>query len=372
MSEAKQRRERGEGSIFLRGKIYWVKYYRNGKPYRESAKSEKEVDARRLLKRRLGEISLGRFIGPEADKVGVRELAEDLKDDYRVNGKKSLDKIERTLKHMLPFFGDYKAHDVGTDLVKKYICLRQEEKAANATINRELSALKRLLNLGIQGEKIHRKPHIPMLQEDNVRTGFFEHGEFMAIRGAVPEYFRGVVTFAYYTGWRKREILSLRWSQADLQARTIRLDPGRTKSGKGRIIALEGELLEVIQRQWERRKVAEIPGQSPTLLCPFVFHRDRKPIQDPRKIWESALKETKLMGKLFHDFRRTAVRNMIRAGVPERVAMMISGHKTRSVFDRYNIVNEEDMKEAARKTWAHAQSQEENSKVVSLGSRGAN
>jgi integrase len=181
---------------------------------------------------------------------------------------------------------------------------------------------------------------------------------------------RPVVTFAYYTGWRKREILSLKWNQVDLAAKAVRLDPGTTKNREGRTIALDGELLEVIQGQWERRKVAEIPGQSPTLLCPYVFHREGKPIRDFRGAWETACGEAKLTGRLFHDFRRTAVRNMVRAGVPERVAMMVSGHKTRSVFDRYNIVSEEDLKEAARKTWAHVQEQETASKVVPLKSGG--
>jgi integrase len=269
---------------------------------------------------------------------------------------------------LMAYFGDCKAHGVGADFVKKYIFQRLEARAANASINRELAALKCMYSLGIQAERIYRKPHIPMLQEDNVRKGFFEHGEFVAFRNALPDYFKPVVTFAYYTGWRKQEILSLKWNQVDLNARTVRLDPGTTKNGAGRTVMLDGELLETIQAQWERRKVAEIPGHSPTLLCPYLFHHDGKPIRDPRKAWKKARKDTKLTGKLLHDFRRTAVRNMVRAGVNKRVAMKISGHKTRSVFDRYNIVSEEDLREAARRTWEHAQSQEQAAKVVPLRS----
>ena len=354
----------------MRGKTYWIKFYRNGRPYRESVRSDKEPDARKLLKKRLGEIALGRFIGPEAERVTIRQLAKDYENDYRVNGKKSLDKAERVLKHVLAFFGDYKAYHVGTDLVNKYISARLEQGAANATINRELAALKRMFNLGIQAEQIYRKPYIPMLQENNVRKGFFEHGDFVALRNALPDYFKPVVTFAYYTGWRKQEILSLRWNQVDLQSQTIRLEPGTTKSDAGRTIALDGELLEVVKARWDKRKVAEIPGQSPTLLCTFVFHRDGKPVGDFRDVWAKACKEARLPGKVLHDFRRTAVRNMVRAGVPERVAMMVSGHKTRSVFDRYNIVSEEDLKEAARRTWAYAQAQDSASKVVSINSDG--
>jgi integrase len=129
-----------------------------------------------------------------------------------------LDKAERMVKRrddddkeidseLIAYFGDFKANALGTDTVKKYITQRLQAGAANATINRELAALKRMFNLGIQAKKIHREPYIPMLKENNARQGFFEHGEFVAFRNALP-----VVTFAYYTGWRKQEILSLKWN----------------------------------------------------------------------------------------------------------------------------------------------------------------
>ena len=248
----------------------------------------------------------------------------------------------------MAYFGDFKVHSLRADMVNAYVSQRLENGAANATINRELAALKRMFNLGLKAERIYRKPYIPMLKEDNIRAGFFEYGEFIALRSALPEYFRPVATFAYYTGWRKQEILRLRWNQVDLSTRTARLEPGTTKNDNGRLVILDGELLETIEAQWEKRKVAEIPGQSPTLLCPYVFHRNGHPIRDFRDSWATACKAVSLTGKLFHDFRRTAVRNMVRAGVHERVAMSLSGHKTRSVFDRYNIVSEEDLREAAR------------------------
>jgi len=225
-----------------------------------------------------------------------------------------------------------------------------------------------MFNLGIQAEKIFRKPYVPMLQEHNVRQGFFERAEFLAFRDALPDYLKPVVTFAYCTGWRRQEILSLKWHQVDLVAKSVRIEGDSTKNKKARTIALDGELLEAIQGQWEKRKVAEIPGQSPALLCPYVFHRDGKPLGDFRAAWDNALKETGLAGKLLHDFRRTAVRNMTRAGVPERVAMTVSGHKTRSVFDRYDIVSDDDQRDAARKVWEYAQDQEAAAKVVKMRS----
>lgn len=155
----------------------------------------------------------------------------------------------------------------------------------------------------------------------------------------------------------------------DLDNRTVKLDPGTTKSGEGRTVILEGELLELMNQQWERRKVAEIPNQSPIQICAYVFRRRGRPIKDFREAWDRGCTAVGLQGRIFHDFRRTAVRNMIRAGVPERVAMMISGHKTRSVFDRYNIVSEDDLKLAALRTSAHIQAQPATKKVISVSAR---
>jgi integrase len=179
-----------------------------------------------------------------------------------------------------------------------------------------------------------------------------------------------VVTFAYYTGWRRQEILKLTWAQVDLAGQTVRLNAGTTKSGEGRVIALEDELLETIQAQWAKRKVVTIPGHSPSLLCPLVFHNNGRAITDPRHAWQKACEAAKVGNMLLHDFRRTAVRDMVRAGVSEKVAMQISGHKTRSVFDRYDIVNEADLREAARRRAAYVSEQEEKArKVVAI--RGA-
>jgi integrase len=371
----KARRRRGEGCIYLRGHIWWIKYPLNGEEMPESSGSEKESDARKLLKRRLGEIVIGRFIGPDAEKVTVSELADDVVNDYRINAKDSLDKAERSANRIKGFFGGYKAHSIGTDLVKKYIAQRQADGAANATINRELAFLKRGFNLGIQAEKILRKPYIPMLKENNVRQGFFERSEFIAFRAALADYLRPVATFAYYTGWRKQNILDLQWNQVDLNARTVRLHPGTTKNDEGQVIVLDGELLDTVRAQWEKRKVVTIPGipgQSPTLLCSFVFHRGGRQIKDPRKSWNKARAETGLSTKMLHDFRRTAARDLVRGGVNELVAMKITGHKTRSVFDRYNIVNEDDLRDAARKHSEYVQSQDKASNVVALKRVGEN
>ena len=361
------KRRRGEGCIYRpKGTAnWWIKYHLNGKPYAETSGSPDRRAAEKLLKGKLARRTLGQLI-PGTDRITFEDMTTDVTNDYKVNGKKSFNRMVDSLDHLKSYFVGYKAQAITTDRIKAYSRERQENGAANGTINRELSALKRMFNLAIQAGRIYQKPYIPMLKEDNVRSGFFELGEFLAARDAMADYLKPVVTFAYYTGWRKSEILKLRWNQVDLEAQIVRLEPGTTKSGKGRIIALEGELLELIQAQWEKRKVAEIPGESTALLCPFVFHRNGKPIKDLRKAWIRACAVAGVSGRIFHDLRRTAIRNMVRAGIPERVVMAISGHKTRSVFDRYNIVNEEDLKEAARKTTEHAEKQRTTAVVTPL------
>jgi len=192
-------------------------------------------------------------------------------------------------------------------------------------------------------------PYVPMLQEHNVRTGFFERGQFESVRAHLREPLRGVITFAYLTGWRvPSEVLTLEWRQVDRQAGTVRLDPGTTKNKEGRLFPyadLLPELASVIEAQWLEREALKKKG----VIVLHVFHRHGKRIADFRHAWETACKAAGCPGRIPHDLRRTSVRNLVRAGVPERVAMQLTGHKTRSVFDRCDIVNEADLAEAVRK-----------------------
>jgi integrase len=256
--------------------------------------------------------------------------------------------VKSKADHLLAYFGKERAKSVTTDRVKKYIEKRLKEEASPAQINRELAARKRMFNLALQTEKLFSAPYIPSLTENNVRTGFFEYEQFTALRNALPVFLRPVVTFGYYTGWRVTEVLNLQWRQVDLDAAEVRLDPGTTKNGKGRVIYLDGELLDTMKEQ--RTFVLNLQREHGEII-PWVFVNPDKVdrIRYFRRAWVHACKQVGLERRIFHDFRRTAVRNIVRAGVPEVVAMSISGHRTRSVFDRYNIVSEEDLREAARR-----------------------
>jgi len=145
------------------------------------------------------------------------------------------------------------------------------------------------------------------------------------------------------TGWRiNSEVLTLQWRQVDFNAGTVRLDPGTTKNGEGRVFPMTRDLRAGLEMQRPQS------GKRAAII-PWVFHRDGEPIKRFNKVWKRACVAGGCPGRIPHDLRRTAVRNLVRAGVPERVAMQLTGHKTRSVFERYNIVSEGDLTDAARR-----------------------
>ena len=159
------------------------------------------------------------------------------------------------------------------------------------------------------------------------------------------------MTVAYYTGMRQGEIIGekgLRWTQVDLVEGSIRLASKQTKTKTPRVIYMTGDFLMVLLKAKELR-------DRYYLDCPYVCQRGGKPFKELKQAWESGCTRVGLRGQTFHDLRRTGIRNLIRAGVPETVAMKISGHKTRAVFDRYNITSEEDLKEAATRLGEYIQ-----------------
>jgi integrase len=337
------------GMLYRRGRIWWVKYYRSGKCFRESSKSQRRSDGKGLLQKREGEISTGIFWGLHTERVCFEELTQDLLSEYHTNNRNSLIWVRRRINlHLMPFFRGFRAVDVTTDRVRAYIIQRQQESASNGSINRELAALKRMFNLGSEmtPPKVVRVPHIPMLRECNVRKGFFEHDEYLVLQRELPEYLKPMLAFGYFTGARESEILSLKWEQVDLNGHTVHLEPGSTKNDQPRTIPLTGELLETV-------KIQKAACDSRFPKCDYVLHRKGQRIVNFQRAWKSACKRAGVSGRLFHDLRRSAVRNLVRAGVPEREAMAISGHKTRSAFDRYNIVAERDLHEAAGRLEKH-------------------
>jgi len=326
---------------------WWVQYSVRGKRYRESSGSANRNAAIKLLKDRLGAAAQGKPIGQNVDRTRFEDLARMLVEDYRANGRRSLERIEGALKHLREFFGDNFALDITTDRITSYIKWRQDEDAAAATINRELAALRRAFRLAARAGKVALRPEIFMLRENNRRKGFFEPEQYRALVENLPDYLQPVIRTAYVTGWRiKSEILTRQKHHVDLDAGWLRLEPGEGKSGEGRNFPLIPGLHEVLAEHLEKTAALErATGQ----IIPWLFHKDGKPIASFRKAWATACKRAGLAGKIPHDFRRTAVRNLERAGIPRSAAMAMVGHQTESIYRRYAIADEGMLKESAIK-----------------------
>ena len=263
---------------------------------------------------------------PRVEKVTVGELLDGLKAEYVANGRRSLDRLMFSLAHLQPVFGSRRAVHVTVADVTDYITARQAAKAKNATINRELAALKKAYALALAAERIHRAPRFRMLQEDNVRQGFFEREQLEAVRRLLPESLRGVVTVAYITGWRiQSELLPLQWRQVDVAAGTLRLEPGTTKNREGRVFIMTPELRATLEAQ---RVATESLQRQQGRIIPWVFHRRGQPIVSLRRAWARACTQAGVPGRIPHDLRRSAVRNLERAGVPRSTAMKMVGHRT--------------------------------------------
>lgn len=344
---------------------WWLKYYQNGRVIRESSGSRKETVARRMLRVREGDVEHGISILPKAGRLSFEDAAKDLLNDYQINGKRTLVDVKRRLDlHLTPLFRGRRMAAISSSDAREFIAARQSEGASNGEINRELAALKRMFNLAIQAGKLFAKPHIPMLREDNVRRGFFERDAFEAVVTHLPPALRPVGWFAYLTGWRLRsEVLPLQWRQVDWDAAQVRLDPGTTKNREGRSFPFTGELRVLLERQWADHQARRLRGE----IVPWVFHRDGERIRNLHGAWRSACKAAGVPGRLMHDLRRTAVRNLECAGVSRAAAMAIVGHKTESVYRRYAIVDAATLREASAKIdTAAARGEEERGRLGEL------
>jgi len=340
--------------------VWWIQYSVNGKQLKEGSESTDRKKAEKLLKLRTSQATLGKTVTPEMARTTFADLRKMLIADYEMNGLRSTARIETAMDHLEAFFGERLARDITTDRVTAYAvdrlsprkcgrcdgigkldgrddpCVKcdatGEVRTARATVNRELAALKRAFTLAVRARKVSEAPHIAIPREDNARQGFLTHAEFERLHAALPDDLKDVVEFLYLSGWRVGEARSLEWRDVDVEQMVVRLRIENSKTKKPRVLPLRGELAEIIQRAKATR--------SPD--CSFVFRRDGHALGLFRKSWASACKAAGLGHILVHDLRRAAVRNLVRAGVPDTTAMSITGHKTRSIFDRYNITSERD------------------------------
>jgi integrase len=354
--------------VYLRGKVWWVKVYVNGVARPESSGSSKRSDAVRLLNKRKAELATGRYV-PDADEVTFDDLARMIEQDYRLQGRRSMPRLQLSLRRLREHFGEDRAVRITADRLTAYANARREEGAALASISAELAALRRAFNLAVRAGRLQSRPPFPTLRLNNRRQGFFEEEDFRAVLAELPEHLKPLMTVGFLTGWRVRdELCPLTWGRVDLKAGTMRLE--RSKNDNPRVFPINAdpELAELFRRQ---RKYTDEVQRRTGQIIPLVFHNEGRPIVNYYKAWHAACKRAAvlkdedgnpverdgkvviarphLLGRIPHDFRRSACRRLIQGGVPEQIAMRLTGWKSRQMLDRYFVFNERDLNEAVSK-----------------------
>jgi integrase len=369
---------RGLGKTYRRpdSAVWWIRYSVDGVEYRESSKSTKHSVATDLLKARLREIDDGTYIEPGARDVTIAMLLDDLVTNYKMRKLASLPTVTQHRASLLDLdpktkkagplgIGALPAGRLTTARLTRLVTDWQDQDVAPATINKQLGTLRAAYYLALESDppKVKRVPTMPMLDALNAREGFFEREDFTAVLNALPDDggLRDFVEWAYWTGMRKGEIAKLTWAAFDRETWTLTLPARSSKTKKPRKLALRGPLRTIIERRRAARRTD----------CPLIFWRmsDGKPtrVYEFRKSWATACKAVGVSGRLFHDLRRTGVRNLIRAGVQRKVAMKISGHLTEHVFERYNIDTDDDLGEAVEKVAAYVDALPTRRTVVPIG-----
>jgi integrase len=353
-----EKRDRGTGGLIkMAGCRYWyAQYYKEGRKLRSSTRTEVRKEAEAVLRRLMGDAERGLTPLSDLKKIRYGQLRQALLDDYISQGYKSLqilaDGTETIwgLKNLDEFFGYKPPKEMGkpitaitTDAAREFARKRQAEGVGSAFINRSLATLRRMLNIAHEDGKISSVPKIRMLKEPPARKGFLPRDQFEKLIAALPERLRPLLTFLYYCGVRLGEAQQITWGQVDLKAALIRLEDEQTKSGEARTVPIPDVLIAMLQTIEPKEGVV---FDSTNLRKEWLKACDAVGLGTlDKKTWQYS-------GLIVHDLRRSAIKNLMKAGVSEKVAMTISGHKTRSVFDRYHIVDTSDVLNAMRKVEA--------------------
>jgi integrase len=365
---------KGRDGVIRESAVWWVRFRQHGKTVRQSTDTEDERKARAFLREREGKVALNIPVSPKGDRLTLDEAAAMIRADYTANGRKSAgSSLEFRLAHLLAHFGQgARLARITTGAVETYKARRLAAKAAPATINRELAALRRMATLARRQYGLVVSFDVEKYEERNARKGFFEADALDAVCAHLRPELAALARAAYLTGWRKSELRSRQWAHVDFAAGWLRLEQGETKNGEGRQFPLIPAFRALLEEQ--RARVDEIQKKTGRIV-PWIFAGgDGTTARDFRRAWATACvragffrvvpvgvpkdveqpKTKNVPTKIFHDFRRSAVRNLIRAGIPETTAMHLTGHRTRVVFKRYAIVDEGMLSEAGEKLAAMA------------------
>jgi len=368
-SDSDQKRTRRDKGLYKQpgSKFWWYAISHRGRLIRQSTGKTDVKKAREVLKAKRDELAAARggyttVSGPETRRVSVADRLTALLRDYELRGVRSLAQVrahlgfpakpDGTPRRILEVFGRERVVEVSEEMVDEYIKHRLAAGARPATINRETQLLAQAIRPFLQKHRLPVPP-IRKLPEDNTREGFFTRAEIESVIKRLPSDLRDFIRWAYFTAWRKGEIASLRWTDVDVEGRTVRLSWRRSKNKKARTMTLAGELAAIIERRSAARAALVVKKGLETDRV--FFRKDGSPVQDFKKAWASACKAAGVAGRLFHDLRRSGIRNMTRAGVSRKVATAISGHRTEAIYARYDIADEEDLKDAVIKTQAYVE-----------------
>jgi len=358
--------KRGNGMVYRRGRIWWLKFYQDGDVVRMTSGTTDEAKARRLLKEQIARITLNEPLVVRSARTTWAELRDNLLAHYRATGSRDVIEASYRIKHLDRHFGGWKAAAITSRAIADYITKRQSEvrvtpvpglrrTPTTATVNREAAILLKALRLGVEHGRLARVPIVHRPEESPARAGFLEPAEFEAIRAYLPLDCQVIATLLYDNAWRLREVTHLLRRQVDLDRGCIRLDPGQAKStGDPRTVYLREGTLAMLRDHVERVRALE---RETGTVIPYLFPIFPGPSIPTRLIgrqrdsfdraWDTACAAAGYPGRLVHDLRRSGIRNLVRAGVAERIVMSISGHRSRSTFDRYNITSESDLQSAA-------------------------
>jgi integrase len=354
------KRAHGEGSLLKRkGCRYWyAQWYEDGRVYRESTKQHVKQKALVVLRQKMGKSESGETPISELKKIKYGELRSALLDSYLDKENKSLEtRADGTetivgLKQLDDFFGFKKksGKDNGSpgvsiirmnkDAASRFKRKRKAEGAGPAMINRSLACMRRMLRIAHEDGKITRVPKIPFLKEPSARRGFLPLEKFEALSAALPSHLRPLITFLYFCGVRVGEALQIEWPQVDLKRRLIYLEEEQTKNEEPRVVPLPSVLVMMLEEKEPKIGIVFSGTNLRTewaRACTAVGLGTMEKVKSDNHVWH------RYNGLIVHDLRRSAVRNLRLAGVPESVAMKITGHKTRAVFERYNIVSPDDV-----------------------------
>jgi integrase len=382
----------GVGSIYkVKGSNLWHgKFYDHGKPVRFACKTDSEPKARRVLRDKLKLAGKGKLPTAATRRTTLNDLANLVFADYSDNQYDSIERQRDAFNHLFGFFGancpaeeitsarilEYKVwrpqQTDGRALKRKHDHLYKDKPArigcSKATVNRELAALRHAFKLAAQQTPplVTDAPHISLSRERNRRTGFFEWEQFEAVRDHLPDYLKAPMTAAYYTGWRCASELLTR-EKKHIVGDMLVLEAEEAKNEQPRRFPLESipELQETIERQLEATRKLEVETRC---VINLLFHHDGRPIVDYLPAWRKACAAAGLSGRLVHDFRRTAARNLVNAGVDPLTTMQLVGWEDIGMLKRYNIINDETLKRGAAKLSLHLKAEQEQraKKVVAI------